>query len=354
MVTALMFFTGLAILLFGAHILLKGAESLALSAGISKLVIGLTIVAAGTSAPELAVSAAGALSGQDGITVGNVIGSNICNILLILGGAALISPLTVKAQLRRFDVWVLLAYALAVGLMSLDGTLSFIDGVILLGSMVLYTAVAVKKGRADVQGIEETATTINKPKSSIVKNLLCVAFGLGLLVVGSQLFVGASVTIARMLGWSELVIGLTIVAIGTSAPEIATSFAGTLKGQKDLAIGNVIGSNIFNPGMILGVSCLLGGVDGVVVTRSLLAWDMLILIGISAMLVPMVITHGVVSRVEGGLLLLGYILYLAFSCIGASHEEAKVYFIPVWVAYFGLLGVMNLRSIGSHKAAAQS
>ncbi|HEX5360877.1 MAG TPA: calcium/sodium antiporter, partial [Fluviicoccus sp.] len=256
---------GLILLTFGADVLVKGASSLAGALGISPLVIGLTVVAFGTSAPEMAVSVSSAWKGAADIAVGNVVGSNICNVLLILGLSAVAASLVVQKQLVRFDIPIMIFFSLLVLAMSLDKGISRLDGAILFAGIVAYTVFLIREARregvATVEGAEEIEA------NPMWKNLAYIGVGLGMLILGSQWLVEGAVAIAKYAGLSELVIGLTIVAVGTSLPELATSVMASLKGERDIAIGNVLGSNIFNIGAVLGISGLVAP-DGLPVAAS--------------------------------------------------------------------------------------
>lgn len=254
---------GLAVLIAGAEMLVRGASRLAAAVGISPLVIGLTVVAFGTSSPEMAVSVQSALSGQAGanIAMGNVIGSNIFNVLLILGLSAAIAPLIVAQQLVRLDVPIMIGVSVLVLLLALDGAIGRLDGLLLFAGVIAYTAFAIYQGRRESKVVEaEYAQEFSaKPRGAgqVLLNIAFVVVGLGLLVLGSNWFVDAAIAIARVLGVSELVIGLTIVAAGTSMPEVATSVMASLKGERDIAVGNVVGSNLFNLLAVLGLSALV-------------------------------------------------------------------------------------------------
>jgi cation:H+ antiporter len=260
-VTIVLFVLGLALLIVGAEGLVRGASRMALGLGISPLVVGLTVVAFGTSAPELAVSIQSALSVPNGadVALGNVVGSNIVNVLLILGVSAVITPLVVQQQLIRLDVPLMIGVSVVVFLMSFDGTISRIDGLILFAGIIAYTVFAIRQSRresVDVQEEYRAEFDANRPQSigDWLKNVAFLIGGLALLVVGSRWMVDGAVSFARVFGISELVIGLTIVAVGTSLPEIATSIVAALRGERDIAVGNVVGSNIFNLLSVLGLS----------------------------------------------------------------------------------------------------
>jgi cation:H+ antiporter len=267
-ITALLIAGGLTILVIGAEVLVRGASRLAAALGISPLVIGLTIVAFGTSSPELAVSLQSALNGQPDLAVGNVVGSNILNVLLILGLSALITPLIVAQQLVRLDVPIMIGASLLVWVLALNGAISQVEGASLFILMLAYIGFLLWQSRrehnAAVEAEYAQEYTSHEPKSmrrNLINGVLVVV-GLALLVLGSRLFVQGASDLARTFGLSELVIGLTIVALGTSLPEVAASLMAAFKGERDIAVGNVVGSNIFNLLTVLALTALIapGGV----------------------------------------------------------------------------------------------
>ncbi|WP_417777914.1 calcium/sodium antiporter, partial [Stutzerimonas xanthomarina] len=249
---------GLVLLVAGAEALVRGAAKLASRFGIPPLIIGLTVVAFGTSAPETAVSVQASLNGSGDIAVGNVIGSNIANILLILGLSALIAPLVVSRQLIRLDVPVMIGAGLLCYGLAWNGSISRLDGILLLVALLGYTLflVIASKREQPGPGVDEFDTEFGpdpaaKPYAWVLQ-LLLIVLGLGLLVGGSNLLIEGAVGLARALGLSELVIGLTVVAIGTSMPELATSVLAVIRGERDIAVGNIVGSCIFNLLLVLG------------------------------------------------------------------------------------------------------
>ena len=272
----LMFIGGLVALVLGAGWLVRGAAKLALSFGISPLVVGLTVVAFGTSAPELAVSAGAVLDGKVDIAIGNVVGSNILNVLLILGASAVITPLVVHLQLIRQEVPIMIAASVALLLMMLDGVVATWESALLVGAMVIYTVFLVWQSRrqsasadAEFEGEVDLNSTWDRHWSV---QLGLILLGLVALVTGSHFLVEAAVTTAKQWGVSDVVIALTIVALGTSLPEIATSVTAALKGQRDMAVGNVVGSNTFNILGCLGISGMLS-TSGLVVAESVIHFD---------------------------------------------------------------------------------
>ena len=315
-----MFAAGLVLLVFGADLLVRGASRLSLSLGISPLVVGLTVVAFGTSAPELAVSLQGAVSGQGDIAVGNVVGSNIFNVLFILGLSALITPLVVHRQLVRKEVPIMIGVSVLALLLSLDGALGLLDGLLLTGLLVVYVVVLYVQSRrtpAEEPGEElpEGGPWLDR---TWVQLLLIVA-GLALLVLGSRWLVAAAIAFAQKLGISELVVGLTIVAAGTSLPEVATSVMAAMKGQRDIAVGNVVGSNIFNILAVLGLTALVAPGD-VPVAASALRFDIPIMIAVAVACLPVMFNGYRIERWEGGFFFLFYVAYTAWLVMYAQEH----------------------------------
>lgn len=316
----LMLVMGLAVLTVGAELLVRGSSRLAIAAGISPLVVGLTVVAFGTSAPELVVSVQSSLMGQPDVALGNVVGSNIFNVLFILGLSAMIVPLRVSQQLIRIDVPLMIGVSILVLVLALDGGIGRLDGLLLVGGLIAYTVLAIvmsRRERADIQAEYEAEFGLKKEVQGggkIVVNLILVAAGLGLLVLGSKWFVDSAIVIARSLGVSELVIGLTIVAAGTSMPELATSIMAAIRGERDIAVGNVVGSNIFG---VLGISSVVS-VDGVKVTAAALQMDIPVMIAVAAACLPVFFVGHVISRWNGVMFFAYYIAYTASFVIGET------------------------------------
>lgn len=312
---------GLAVLTFGADLLVRGATALAIVVGISPLVVGLTVVAYGTSTPELAVSIAAGLEGNADIAVANVIGSNIFNVLFILGACALIAPLAVSRQLVKFDVPLMVGASALVVAMGLDGRYGIIDGVVLTAGILGYTAFSIFKSRKEQRAERDAAGEGALPQSkggmrASLLNVGLVVAGLLLLALGSGWFVQGAIEIARFLGVSDVVIGLTIVAAGTSLPEVATSIIATIKGQRDIAIGNVVGSNIYNVLGILGVASLVTP-GGLAVAPSTIAVDLPVMLAVAVACVPVFVTRLSIDRWEGALFLTSYVVYVAYLVLSA-------------------------------------
>lgn len=302
MFIASMLVAGLVALYFGAEWLVRGGASLAVRLGVTPLLVGLTVVAYGTSTPELIVSTMAAAKGQGAIAIGNAVGSNIFNIGIILGLTALICPMRVQLQLLKLDTPVMLGVALLFLLFFLDARVEFWEASIFLGLLVVYTVLNIRMARrqASTEVRKEFDDGVPKPRGSAWKDAAFIVAGLAVLVLGSRLFVTGAVDLARMLKVSDAVIGLTIVAAGTSLPELASSLMAAWRRQPDIAIGNVIGSNIYNILAIIGVSGIVASpVDGQGVSRT----DTWVMIGISAVLLAIAWTGFKLKRWEGGLLL---------------------------------------------------
>jgi len=293
------------LLVKGADWFVDGAASIAAKLGIPQLVIGLTIVALGTSAPEAAVSLTAAFHGNADITIGNVVGSNILNILIILGLAAVICPMKVARLTTFVDIPVTIVITLLLLLLGYDGTVSRLDAGILLLFFIAYLSylfAMTKKGLIVGESEEEGAKIQSVPKA-----LLFTVVGLALIIVGSSLAVDAASAIATMLGLSERFIGLTIVALGTSLPELFTSVAAAIKKNPDMAIGNIVGSNIFNILFIVGLSGLVIPVPFVSAFR----FDTLIAAAAALLLLVLALPTKRLGRVAGIIMLVGYVAYFA-------------------------------------------
>lgn len=322
--TLLYFMAGLVALIAGANLLVRGASKLALRFGISPLVIGLTVVAFGTSAPELAVSVRSAYAGQVDMALGNVVGSNIFNILFILGASALITPLVVNQQLIRQEVPIMLGVALLLLPIALDGAVSRLDAALLCGLLLSYTLFLVWQSRKQQGLSDEYEQSINKRNRSNQNpwvHASLVLAGLVLLVVRSTWLVQAAIAVATFLGLSEMVIGLTIVAAGTSLPEVATSITAALRGQRDIAVGNVVGSSTFNILGVLGASALVAP-QGLTVAPALIAFDIPVMIAVSVACLPIFFTGNVISRWEGAVFLGYYLAYTTYLVLAAKAHDA--------------------------------
>lgn len=322
---------GLTLLAFGGEALVRGSSRLAAVAGISPLVIGLTVVAFGTSAPELAVSLQASVAGEPDIALGNVIGSNILNILFILGFCALLIPLVIAQRLLFQDVPIMIAASLLVLGLAFDGTIGRWDGVLLLLLLIVYIVFTIRHSRKETREIRAVyeseyphAERFSVP--NVAYQLLNVLAGLLMLILGARWLVWSATEIARSIGVSELVIGLTIVAAGTSTPEIAASIVATIRGERDIAIGNVIGSNIFNILGILGAASLFSGETGVPVAPAAFSFDIPVMIAVSVACLPLFYTGHLLARWEGALFIGYYVFYTSYLVMTATKHYATVIF----------------------------
>jgi cation:H+ antiporter len=344
----LMFAAGLVGLVLGATLLVRGSSKLALSFGISPLVVGLTIVAFGTSAPEVAVSVGAVLDGRTDIAIGNVVGSNIFNVLFILGISALITPLVVNLQLIRQEVPIMLGASLLLLALGLDGKISALDGGLMFVLMVAYTVFLVIQSRRQNQAgpteydAEVAPAAPGAWDSKLPAQLALIAAGLAALVLGSDALVTASVSFAKALGVSDLVIGLTIVAAGTSMPEVATSITAALKGERDIAVGNVVGSNTFNILGCLGVSGLVSGDLGLAMAPSLLAFDIWVMLAVALACLPVFLTGREIARWEGAVFLGYYAAYVAYLILAAQQHDALPAYSGVMLGFVVPLTVVTL------------
>jgi len=335
-VTALLLVGGLALLVVGGEVLVRGASGLARSFGLSPLVVGLTVVAFATSTPELAVTAQASLAGSAGLAVGNVVGSNIANILLVTGIAGLILPLAVQLPVVRRDVPVMIGMSLLLWVLSLDGGVSRIDGLVLLVLLVAYAAWAVLRSRqpppATALADQESPSSASSGRRPVVVALALVVVGVVMLVIGARWLVDAATDVALALGMSELVVGLTIVAVGTSLPELATSVIAAIRGDVQMAVGNVVGSNIFNIGAVMGISALISP-DGVPVEAGALRFDLPVMIAVAAALLPIAFTGFIVKRWEAGLFVAYYAVYVVYLLLNSAGHEALDQFSTVMLLF---------------------
>ncbi|MBI3961080.1 MAG: calcium/sodium antiporter [Chloroflexi bacterium] len=351
--TIVFFVLGLLLLIGGAEILVRGASRLAVAVGISPLVVGLTVVAFGTSSPELMVSIQTALSDQPALMVGNVVGSNIFNVLFILGVSALVTPLIVAQQLIRWDVPLMIGLSVLVLLFVQDSNLSRGESLLLAFGLLAYVLFTVYESRRESQAVqaeyEEAFGAESSPRTWPV-DLLLVAGGLGGLALGSRWLVDGAVAFAEALGVSQLVIGLTIVAVGTSLPEVATSVVASIRGERDIAVGNVVGSNIFNILGVLGIGGLFAS-GGVAVSETAVAIDIPVMVAVAAICLPLFFTGNRLSRWEGLLLLGYYIAYTVYLILAATQNvrlsvfaDAMLYVvIPLTLLVVGVTVAQSLR-----------
>ena len=339
--------------------------------GMSPLVVGLTVVAFATSAPELAVTLGAVLGGEPGLAVGNVVGSNIANVLMILGASAVILPLLVKVQLVRVDIPFMVAFSVLFLLLAGDGGFSRVDGLVFFVLLVLYISVAIilsrREGRADdlhgpgaaiatasagrvgqtvgttADTMAEAADEVEAADGSIGRDLLFLLMGVALLVLGANILVKGATGIATAFGISDLIVGLTVVAVGTSLPELATSIVAVRRGQRDLAVGNVVGSNIFNIGAVAGLASIISP-TGLPVPESALALDIPLMIAAALVLLPLAFTGSLIRRWEGALLLSLYVSYLIYTVLEAAERPILQGFTTVMMWFVTPLVVLTVVS----------
>ncbi len=340
----LWFGLGLVALVVGAELLVRGASKLALSFGISPLVVGLTVVAFGTSAPEMAVSVQSAWSGQVDITLGNVVGSNIFNVLFILGASALIVPLVVHQQIIRQEVPVMIGASLLLWAMAADGGISRWEGLLLTSLIVGYTLIVIRQSRRETAAIRAEYAdafdgTTKGWEAHWGMQVLLILGGLALLVLGANWLVEAAVSFAKYLGVSELIIGLTIVAVGTSLPEVATSIMAAIRGERDIAVGNVVGSNIFNILSVLGISASVAP-SNLIVAPAMLVFDLPIMVAVVVVCLPVFFNGSCITRWEGVLFLALYIAYTLYLILHATgHDALQGYSVVMGAFVLPLLAV---------------
>jgi cation:H+ antiporter len=322
------FLGGLALLLVGAEFFVRGSARLAAALGVPALVIGLTVVAFGTSAPEAAVGVQSVLHGQADIGLGNVIGSNIANVLLILGLASLISPLPVSTRVVRVDVPVMVGFSLLLWALCLDGEIGRGNGLSLLALAVIYNIWLVTSARRDAARLG----SMSRPRGRPVSSSLFVVAGLMGIIVGAGWLVDGAVRLAHSFGLSELVIGLTVVAVGTSMPEIATSVVAGLRGQQDIAIGNAVGSNVFNILMVVGLTATLSP-RPIPVNPAVLSFDLPIMVVVAVACLPIFFSGYRLARWEGLLFLFYYVAYTAYLVLRAN-EHAGLEGFSLVMSYF--------------------
>ncbi|PQO43732.1 calcium/sodium antiporter [Blastopirellula marina] len=354
---------GMVGLVFGGEVLVRGAAKLAALAGISPLVVGLTVVAFGTSAPELAVSLSASLKGNTDIGIGNIVGSNIFNVLAVLGMSALVAPLVVSSQLVRLDVPLMVGLSFLMLLMGLDGEISQIDGGILFGILVVYIGWLIYQSRKEHKAVQEQFAEEYgvKEKMSpvgVLWQLALVAIGVAALTISSQWLVFGASEIATYFGMSELLIGLTIVAVGTSLPEAAASVMASLRGERDIAVGNIVGSNIFNICCVLGLSALAPP-SGIPVSAEALRFDIPVMIAVAVACLPIFFTGYSIARWEGMLFVFYYVAYttyLVLEAVDSSWSDPLAvmmvgFVIPLTVI---TLAVTTFRALRAPKTTAES
>jgi len=351
--TIFLLISGFVLLIVGAEALVRGASRIAATLGVKPLIIGLTIVSLGTSAPELAISIHSSLAGKAGIALGNIIGSNIFNVLFILGLSALVVPLTVSQQLIRLDVPFMIGISILTLLLGLDGNIGQLDGGILFTLAILYILFLIWQSRSENPLIEKeyeqqySAEKLDH-QPSWVRNISYVLAGLALLVLGSRWLVNSAVIIAEALGISELIIGLTIIALGTSLPEVATSIVAGIRGERDIAVGNVVGSNLFNLMAVLGLTGIVAP-GGITITREVLEFDLPVMIAVAVACLPIFFTGHLIARWEGALFLGYYVVYSLYLFLAASRSQELPFFEHVMMWFVIPLTVITL-GVGTYRA----
>ena len=353
--TVVLLIAGLLFLIIGAEALVRGASKLAAAFGISPLVIGLTVVAFGTSSPELAVGIKSALSGNADIALGNVVGSNIFNILVIIGLSAVITPLVVAQRLVRWDVPLVIGLSFLVFFLGLNGSIGRVEGLLLFVGLIVYITFTIRQSRKESIAVQEEYAKEYHPErfknlGQWAVNIGLLVGGLVMLVLGSNWLVNSASSLARAFGVSELVIGLTIVAIGTSAPELATSLLAAKRGERDIAVGNAIGSNLFNILGVLGITAALAP-NGIAVPRSAMAFDIPVMIAVAIAALPVFFTGYSISRLEGAIFLLYYVAYALFLLLDAVEHDLLplystlmfVFVIPITVLTLAILVAREVR-----------
>ena len=348
---------GLGVLWAGGEMLVRGSSGLATAFRVSPLVIGLTVVAFGTSAPELAVVLQSSFADETGLAIGTVVGSNIFNVLFVLGLAAIVLPVVISARLVRLEVPLMIASSVLVWLFGLDGVIGRLEGLVLFAGLVAYTGWTVRQSRKesrDFQGKFEEAIEARAGVAEIpaawnvaVQSGLVIA-GLVLLVLGSRWLVAGSVSIARLLHVSELMIGLTIVAAGTSLPEMVTSILATLRGHNEIAVGNVVGSNIFNVLAVLGLSSIVAP-HGIDVPRDALSLDIPVMIAVSVACLPIFFTQYRIDRWEGYVFFGYYIAYTVYLILHVTQPERGHTFALIMLFFVLPLTALTL-AIGAFRA----
>lgn len=347
-ITIVLFIAGLLALIAGAELFLKAVDHFGLKWGISPLIMGLTVVAFATGAPELAISIKAAASGNADLVLGNIIGSNIANILLILGITSLIAPLNITKRVIKIDVPIVIAASVLLFVIAMDGALTTLDGVILIAGFIAYsvfTYFQIQKGKEE-EGIDEvfqyekSLDELSQGAYFYIKNGGFLLVGLGLIVLGSNWMVNSAVSIAKVLGISELVIGLTIVSIGTSLPEVATSLASARKGNADIAVANVLGSNLYNILLTLGLTLIIAP-NILTVSTDAINLDLPFMVAVSIVCIPIFIAGFNLTRLDGSFFLIYYATYLtylvlkSFGSVYAGYIETGMTFavIPITIIY---------------------
>lgn len=330
---------GMLLLIIGSDLLIRGASALSLSFKVSPLVIGLTVVAFGTSAPEIAVSLGSVFSGNSNLAFSNVLGSNIFNILFILGIASLIKPIKIDQQIIKKETRLMILFSIILTVFSLNGIITRMEGMILFVGIIVYTIWTIKKSRDEYKAIQDEYNqhleAVKIKTGHLSFNIILVILGLTLLVIGAKGVVTSAVQIAQYFGISDLVIGLTIIAAGTSLPELATSVFASFKGKGDIAVSNVIGSNIFNILCIIGLAAIFSK-HGIIVSLDKMNFDFIIFIASTILCLPFFKSHFCLSRMEGSCFIIIYLLYISF-LISSTQGLGIAHHIKYMTIFFTLM-----------------
>lgn len=313
MIDALLVIGGLLALLGGAELVVRAGTGLATRLAVRPIIIGLTVVSVGTSVPELAIGIDAALNGSPNLAIGNIVGTNLINFLFILGLSALLIPIAIDRRTLKFDLPAMIAVTLALFLMSLDGMLTRLDGALLLAGAVAYTLGLMRVSRRETADVDEDYTGAVSASSErrLTRIGLSLMLGLALVVGGAELLVEGAVSAAHALGVSDAVVGLTVIAIGTSAPELVTTIMSTVRGDRDIAIGNLLGSSIYNIAAVLGLTVLVAP-HGVPVSEEVRNADLVLLVATMVAALPVLVSGARITRTEGGLFVATYLGYLAW------------------------------------------
>jgi cation:H+ antiporter len=335
---------GVAALIIGAEVLVKGASAVAVRTGLSPVVVGLTVVAFGTSTPELAVSVGAAYRDEAGLAIGNVVGSNIFNVLGVLGLSAVVGGgLVVAQKIVRIDVPIMVGVSVLVLLMSLDNMIGRLEGILLFAGIIAYTVWTVRSSRSETAEVEAEydEAFAGPPTRHVAVDVAFILVGIGLLVLGAGWMVGSASEIASNLGVSDLVIGLTVVAVGTSAPELATSVVAALRGERDIAVGNVVGSNIFNILCVLGLTGIVSP-SGLAVSDDALRLDLPIMLAVAIACLPVFFNGFELKRWEGALFALYYVAYVTFLVLDQTGSGLRDPFAVAMVGFVLPLTALTL------------
>ena len=346
----------------GADVFVGGASGIARRLGVSPLLVGLTIVALGTSAPEMAVNVTAALRGQTDMAIGNVLGSNVLNVLGVLGLCALLRAIVVNAQLVRLDVPVMVGAACLLAAFSWNGRITALEAAVLVTTLLFYTVIQISLAIRERRS-RRASDSDPEPgdERAWVFRIGQLALGIGLLVLGSDRLVLGATHLAQWWGLSDLVIGLTVIAVGTSLPEIATSVAATLRGEGELAVGNVVGSNIYNMLAVVGLTGLIAQ-DGLPVSPAALAFDMPVMVATCIACLPIFVTEHRVDRWEGGLFVAFYLAYISYLLLATQQHalanpfgQVMLYFVvPLTAVTLLVMTVRYLRQVRREALAAGS